>query len=71
LPVSPRFSVAVVRIVPSCRPISSNSCSAALSVLARHVENGRIEQLPEIEAALVECLLIPYLGAAKSKRIAA
>src|SRR5262249_53524929 len=43
----------------------------ALSVVARHVENGRIEQLPEIEAALVECLLIPYLGPAKSKRIAA
>jgi AcrR family transcriptional regulator len=43
----------------------------ALSVLVRHVENDKIEQLPEIEAALVECLLIPYLGAAKSKRIAA
>lgn len=43
----------------------------ALSVLARHVENGEIEQLPEIEAALVECLLIPYLGPAESKRIAA
>jgi len=43
----------------------------ALSVVARHVENDRIEQLPEIEAALVECLLIPYLGPAKSKKIAA
>lgn len=43
----------------------------ALSVLARHVEDGKIEQLPEIEAALVECLLIPYLGPAKSRRIAA
>ncbi|HWA55296.1 MAG TPA: TetR/AcrR family transcriptional regulator [Solirubrobacterales bacterium] len=43
----------------------------ALSVLARHVENDRIEQLPEIESALVECLLLPYLGAAKSKKIAA
>lgn len=43
----------------------------ALSVVARHVESGRIEQLPEIEATLVECLLIPYLGPAKSKRIAA
>jgi AcrR family transcriptional regulator len=43
----------------------------ALSVVSRHVEGGRIEQLPEIEAALVECLLIPYLGPAKSKRIAA
>jgi len=43
----------------------------ALSVVARHVEAGRAEQLPEIEAALVECLLIPYLGPAKSRRIAA
>lgn len=43
----------------------------ALSVVARRVENDRTEQLPEIEAALVECLLIPYLGPAKSKRIAA
>ena len=43
----------------------------AFSVVARHVENDRTEQLPEIGAALVECLLIPYLGPAKSKRIAA
>jgi AcrR family transcriptional regulator len=43
----------------------------ALSVVARHVESDRAEQLPEIEVALVECLLIPYLGPAKSKRIAA
>jgi hypothetical protein len=43
----------------------------ALSVVSRHVEGGRVEQLPEIEAALVECLLIPYLGPGESKRIAA
>ncbi len=43
----------------------------ALSVVARHVESDRVEELPEIEAALVECLLIPYLGPAKSRRIAA
>lgn len=43
----------------------------ALSVVSRHVEQGQIEQLPEIEAALVECLLIPYLGPGESKRIAA
>jgi AcrR family transcriptional regulator len=43
----------------------------ALSVVSRHVEQGRIEQLQEIEAALVECLLLPYLGPTKSKRIAA
>jgi AcrR family transcriptional regulator len=43
----------------------------ALSVLARQVESDKTEQLPEIEAALVECLLIPYLGPGESKRIAA
>jgi AcrR family transcriptional regulator len=43
----------------------------ALSVVSRHVEQGGLEQLPEIEAALVECLLIPYLGPGESKRIAA
>jgi AcrR family transcriptional regulator len=43
----------------------------ALSVVSRHVEQNRIEQLPEIEAALVECLLLPYLGPGESKRIAA
>jgi len=43
----------------------------ALSVVAHRVENDRTEQLPEIEAALVECLLIPYLGPAKSRKIAA
>jgi AcrR family transcriptional regulator len=43
----------------------------ALSVVARHVESDRTAELPEIEAALVECLLIPYLGPAESKRIAA
>jgi AcrR family transcriptional regulator len=43
----------------------------ALSVVARQVESERTEQLPEIEAALVECLLIPYLGPTKSKKIAA
>lgn len=43
----------------------------ALSIVSRHVEQSRIEQLPEIEAALVECLLLPYLGPGESKRIAA
>jgi AcrR family transcriptional regulator len=43
----------------------------SLSVVARHVEAGRAERLPEVEAALVECLLIPYLGPGESKRIAA
>lgn len=43
----------------------------ALSVVARHVEEGRAEQLSQIETPLVECLLIPYLGPAESRRIAA
>jgi len=43
----------------------------ALSVVARRVETDRAEQLPEIETALVECLLIPYLGPARSRKIAA
>jgi len=43
----------------------------ALSVVARRIENDRTEQLPEIEAALVECLLIPYLGPTRSRKIAA
>jgi len=43
----------------------------ALSVVARYVDSGEAERLPEVEAALVECLLIPYLGPGDSKRIAA
>jgi AcrR family transcriptional regulator len=43
----------------------------ALSVVARYVESDQAERLPEVEAALVECLLIPYLGPGESKRIAA
>jgi len=43
----------------------------ALSVVASRIESDRTEQLPEIEAALVECLLIPYLGRAKSRKIVA
>jgi len=43
----------------------------ALSVVARQVESDRAEQLPDLETALVECLLIPYLGPEESKRIAA
>lgn len=43
----------------------------ALSVVARYVENDQAERLSDVETALVECLLIPYLGPEESKRIAA
>lgn len=43
----------------------------ALSVVARYVEDDQAERLPDVERALVECLLIPYLGPEESKRIAA
>ena len=57
---------------PSCpADLEEMLLGGALSVVARHVESGRTEQLPEIEAALVEYLLIPYLGPGESKRIAA
>jgi AcrR family transcriptional regulator len=34
----------------------------AVSLIARYVDTGRAEQLPEATAVLVEYLLIPYLG---------
>jgi AcrR family transcriptional regulator len=43
----------------------------AFSVVARYVEDGQAEQLPELTTALVECLLIPYLGPGETKRIVA
>jgi AcrR family transcriptional regulator len=42
----------------------------AISLVARQVEAGRAEQLPEVTTALVECLLIPYLGPSETKRAA-
>jgi AcrR family transcriptional regulator len=42
----------------------------AIALIARQVEEGRAEQLPEVTTALVECLLIPYLGPGETKRIA-
>ena len=42
----------------------------AIALIARQVEDGRAEQLPEVTTALVECLLIPYLGPGETKRIA-
>lgn len=42
-----------------------------LSLIARHVDAGRSEQLSEVTAELVECLLLPYLGPGKTSQIAA
>lgn len=42
----------------------------AIALIAREVEAGRTEQLPEGTKALVECLLIPYLGPGETKRVA-
>lgn len=43
----------------------------AISLIARYVDTGRAEQLPDATAELVECLLIPYLGAGETTRIVA
>lgn len=42
----------------------------AISLVARYVETGRTEQLPEITSELVHYLLVPYLGRRETKRIA-
>jgi AcrR family transcriptional regulator len=41
-----------------------------LSLVARYVETGRTEQLPEATAELVHCLLILYLESEETRRIA-
>jgi AcrR family transcriptional regulator len=41
----------------------------AISLVARYVETGRAEQLPEVTAELVHYLLIPYLGRRETKRV--
>lgn len=43
----------------------------ALSMIARYVDAGRTEQLPEATAELLEYLLIPYLGPGETKRVSA
>lgn len=42
-----------------------------LSVVARHVDAGRVEHLPDATTELVHCLLIPYLGPGETSRIEA
>lgn len=41
-----------------------------VSLVARYVDSGRTEQLPEATAVLVEYLLIPYLGSEKVAELA-
>jgi len=41
-----------------------------VATIGRYVDAGRVEQLPEATAELVEYLLIPYLGARETRRIA-
>jgi AcrR family transcriptional regulator len=41
-----------------------------LAYVARYVDSGRTEHLPEATAELVHCLLAPYLDPAESRRIA-
>ncbi len=42
-----------------------------VSLIARYVDTGRTEQLPEATRVLVECLLIPYLGGEEASAAAA
>ena len=41
----------------------------AISLVARYVETGRTQQLPEVTSELVHYLLVPYLGRRETKRI--
>lgn len=42
----------------------------AVSLVARYVETGRTERLPEVASELVHYLLVPYLGRRETRRIA-
>jgi AcrR family transcriptional regulator len=42
----------------------------ALSMIARYVDSGRVEQLSDATAELLQYLLIPYLGPGETQRIA-
>jgi AcrR family transcriptional regulator len=42
----------------------------ALTTIARYVDSGQVERLPEATEELLQYLLIPYLGAEESRRIA-
>ncbi len=43
----------------------------AIALIARYVDSGRAEQLPDATTELLECLLIPYLGPEETSRISA
>jgi len=42
----------------------------ALAHVARYVDSGHADRLPEVTAELVHCFLVPYLDPAESRRIA-
>jgi AcrR family transcriptional regulator len=42
-----------------------------LLLIARYVEDSRAQGLPGLTKALVECLLVPYLGPEETKRVVA
>lgn len=41
----------------------------AVALVARYVDGGRIERLPDLSAELTQCLLIPYLGQRDAARV--
>lgn len=41
----------------------------AFAYVARYVDSGRVERLPEATTALVHCILIPYLDPEETRRI--
>ena len=41
----------------------------AISLVARYVETGRAQELPEVTSELVHYLLVPYLGRRETRRI--
>ncbi len=43
----------------------------AVSLVARYVDGGRVERLPDLSAELTQCLLIPYLGQRDAARVIA
>ena len=43
----------------------------AIALIARYVDTGRAEQLPDATTELLECLLIPYLGPEETSRVSA
>jgi AcrR family transcriptional regulator len=58
---------------PACQELPADLeemlLGGAISLVARYVETGRTEQLPEVTSELVHYLLVPYLGRRETRRI--